>query len=56
MGVSGNDSCCSQLVKYGMFISNLIIFVSIFLHFGSLTPFALFRFITTAMQEDNRDA
>jgi len=27
MGVSGNDSCCSQVVKYGMFVSNLIIFL-----------------------------
>ena len=30
MGVSGRADCCSQVVKYGMFISNLIIFVSIF--------------------------
>jgi hypothetical protein len=28
MGVGGRQDFCSQLVKYGMFISNLIIFVS----------------------------
>lgn len=27
MGVSGRVDCCSQVVKYGMFISNLIIFL-----------------------------
>lgn len=27
MGVSGRADCCSQVVKYGMFISNLIIFL-----------------------------
>lgn len=45
MGVSGNDSCCSQLVKYGMFISNLIIFVSKKLHFA----FSFFNLLSFAL-------
>lgn len=33
MGVGGRNDFCGQLVKYGMFISNLVIFVSTFPEF-----------------------